>query len=359
MDWWFDPARSYPENVEHGPFGPFATVLDTRLAGAEPSEAFLGQHVHRPFGIAAGPLPTARHCAAAFRHGFDVNVYKTVRSRAMPAHAFPNTLAVRVHGDLAPEPGTTVIADDDLASATSISNSYGVPSSDPDVWQADMAAAADAAGAGQMLVGSCQGTRGEGGDTALVRDSARAARLVAETGAGAVELNLSCPNEGTGRLLCFDVVLVLRIVDAVRESIGDRPLVLKIAYFRDDDALGRLVGAVAPSIDAIAAVNTLPARLMDAAGRQALPGQGRAVAGVCGAAIRWAGLDMTRRLAQHREAHGHDWSIIGVGGVLTAEDYRSYREAGADAVMTATGAMRDAGLGAAVRATWPSPLRSP
>ncbi|MFW7415081.1 tRNA-dihydrouridine synthase [Demequina sp. SO4-18] len=358
MDWWFDPARSYASNVEDGPFGAFAEGRATPETPATPGEMFLGHPVHRPFGIAAGPLPTSRHCAAAFRHGFDVSAYKTVRSRAMPAHVFPNTLAVRVDGDLAAEPGTTLVADHDLASATSISNSYGVPSRDPDEWQPDMAAAAVAAGDGQLLVGSCQGTR-DGGDDHLVADYARAAGLVAETGVGAIELNLSCPNEGTGALLCFDTPLVAKVVRAVRERIGDVPLAVKIAYFRDDDALAALVRAIAPVVDAIAAVNTLPARLVDAEGRPALPGPGRDTAGVCGAAIRWAGLDMTRRLARHRERTRTEWAVIGVGGVLVAGDYEDYRAAGADAVMTATGAMRDAGLGRAVRATSTSPPRSP
>ncbi len=349
MDWWFDPARTYEENVEDGPFGQFATDFVAWPANGNPSETFLGERVHRPFGIAAGPLPTARHCAAAFRNGFDVNVYKTVRSRAMPAHPFPNTLAVHVDGDLAAQPGTTLMAAGVMDSTTSISNSYGVPSPDPDVWQPDMARAAAMAGVGQVLVGSCQGTR-DSTEAALVADFARTAELVAETGVSAIELNLSCPNEGTGALVCFDVDLTTHIADAVKERIGDLPIVLKIAYIREDHALLELVRSIAPIVDAIAAINTLPARLVDAEGRQALPGAGRDTAGVCGAAIRWAGLEMVRRLARLRECGADDFAIIGVGGVLTAADYREYREIGADAVMTATGAMRDGALGAAVRA---------
>ncbi|WP_062134008.1 tRNA-dihydrouridine synthase [Demequina aestuarii] len=349
MDWWFDPARTYDDNVRNGPFGAFDGQPPTVAGATAPGETFLGHAVHRPFGVAAGPLPTARHCAASFAHGFDVNVFKTVRSRAMPAHPFPNTLAVRVDGDLPAEPGVTLMADADLTTAHSISNSYGVPSPDPDEWQPDMAAAAAAAADGQVLVGSCQGTR-DGDDANLVADYARTAQLVVETGVGAVELNLSCPNEGTGALLCFDTALAARVVRAVRERIGDIPLVLKIAYFRDDDALAGLVRAVAPVVDGIAAINTLPAMLVDAAGRQALLGPGRETAGVCGASIRWAGLAMTRRLVRHREDGGHAYAIVGVGGVLTAEDYRVYRDEGADAVMTATGAMRDPSLGSEVRA---------
>src|SRR5690554_246804 len=162
MDWWFDPARSYADNVDRGPFGAFASPAPAAPelpTSGRPLARLLGEPVTTPFGIAAGPLPTARHCAAAFDHGFDVNVYKTVRSRAVPAHPFPNTLAVRVDGDLEAQDDVTVVADSDFATATSISNSYGVPSPDPDQWQPDMAVAVDAAGEGQLLVASFQGTR--------------------------------------------------------------------------------------------------------------------------------------------------------------------------------------------------------
>ena len=350
MTWWFDPARTYEDNVAQGPFGDFASPVPAALAsGLGPGESFLGIRVRSAFGIAAGPLPTARHCAAAFAHGFDVNVYKTVRSRAVAAHPFPNTLAVRAPGDLEASPGATAVADSAIESATSISNSYGVPSPDPDVWQPDMQRAATAAGDGQLLVGSCQGTRAGGSEGSLVVDYARTAALVAQAGAHAVELNLSCPNEGTTRLVCRDPDLTARIVRAVKETVGDLPVIVKVAYVGSDDALERLVTAVAGVADAIAAINTLPARLVARDGTQALPGAGREIAGVCGAAIRWAGLEMTERLCRAREARGADFAIVGVGGVLTAQDYRAYRAAGADAAMAATGAMRDSSLGRAIR----------
>lgn len=350
MTWWFDPARTYEDNVTQGPFGAFAAPASAAVAaGAEPRVSFLGMRVRSAFGIAAGPLPTARHCAAAFAHGFDINVYKTVRSRAVPAHPFPNALAVRATGDLDASPDVTVVADPAIESATSISNSYGVPSPDPDVWQPDMQDAVAAAQDGQLLVGSCQGTRAGGSEADLVVDYARTAALVAQTGAHVVELNLSCPNEGTARLVCLDPHLTARIVRAVKETVGDLPVIVKVAYVGSDEALGRLVSAVAGSADAIAAVNTLPARLVARDGTQALPGAGREIAGVCGAAIRWAGLEMTERLSRVREARRADFAIVGVGGVLTAQDYRAYRAAGADAAMAATGAMRDSSLGRAIR----------
>jgi len=355
MTWFYDPRRSYEDNLAHGPFGAFAGRDAVAPSADAPGERFLGIPVQRAFGIPAGPLVNAAYCAAAFRHGFDLAVYKTVRTRAHASHPFPNVLAVHAGGPLTLDRAARpLLADDRLDEADSISNSFGVPSRDPDFWQPDMAAAVEAAGPGQLLIGSFQGTRPEDGvadrESAYVADHVTAARLVVETGAPAVEVNLSCPNEGTAGLLCFDTGAVARIAAAIKEEVGDVPLLLKLAYFRDDAALAGLVAATRGIVDGYAAVNTIPARLVGPDGSPALPGAGREVAGVCGGAIRWAGLDMVRRLAGLRR-DGDPFAIVGVGGVLTAADYEALRDAGADAVMSATGAMRDPGLGRAVRAT--------
>ena len=95
----YDPQRTYEDNYAFGPFGAFRTSSPF-VRAEQPRSSFLGQPVTRPFGIPAGPLLNAAYCAAAFSHGFDVNVYKTVRTRAHPAHPFPNTLAVHVDGPL-------------------------------------------------------------------------------------------------------------------------------------------------------------------------------------------------------------------------------------------------------------------
>jgi dihydroorotate dehydrogenase (NAD+) catalytic subunit len=48
---------------------------------------------------------------------------------------------------------------------------------------------------------------------------------------------------------------------------------------------------------------------------------------------------MTERLVRHREQLGVNFTIVGVGGVEDFAGYERYRQAGADAVMSATGAM--------------------
>ena len=67
-----------------------------------------------------------------------------------------------------------------------------------------------------------------------------------------------------------------------------------------------------------------------------------------GGEVGFAGV--RERLAAIRERLGLDYAIIGVGGVVAPEDYRAYRAAGADAVMSATGAMWDAELARKIKA---------
>jgi len=91
--------------------------------------------------------------------------------------------------------------------------------------------------------------------------------------------------------------------------------------------------------------------VVDKEGKQALPGEGRLRSGVCGAAIQWAGLGMTHRIAKLREELDRKFMIIGVGGVTVASDYQKYTEAGADVVMSATGAMWNPNLAIEIKNT--------
>lgn len=346
----YDPAKSYEENFTHGPFGSFTQMdakpgkADSHETNARPEFHFLGHPVNLPFGIPAGPLLNGRFVKAALDHGFDLPVYKTVRTRKYKSHAWPNVLAVKVAGDL--QPGTEKLRGvHEYSEPLSITNSFGVPSFDPEFWQPDMADAARYASPGQIVIGSFQGTTSTHDDvTGYIADFARAAQLVSETGVHAMEANLSCPNEGTANLLCFDVERSRRVVEAIRAETGGTPLMVKVAYFRDDTKLEELVRSLGPLVDAICAINTIPASIVDESGAQALPGEGRLWSGVCGSAIRWAGLEMTSRLVHWRERLGLTFAIVGCGGVCGVDDFFAYRRAGADAVMSATGAMWNPGL---------------
>jgi dihydroorotate dehydrogenase (NAD+) catalytic subunit len=336
----YDPEKSYEENYEKGPFGAFASPEKYENQG-EPRYDFLGNKVYLPFGIPAGPLLNGKFAKAALDMGFDVATYKTVRTQEYPCHPHPNVVAVDFEGNLSVEKAAEgLTSKENYNEPLSITNSFGVPSTDPEIWQKDLAEAVKYAGKGQVVVGSFQGTKkGDGNVDAFTQDFILGARLVKKAGAKILEVNFSCPNEGTAHLLCFDIPMVRRVSEAIKNEIGNTPLIIKIAYYENQDALKKLVQEVGNIVDGISAINTIGSPVKTKSGEQALPGEGRLVSGVCGQAIQWAGLEMTERLAKLREELGMKFSIVGVGGVSSAEDFKKYRSAGADAVMSATGAM--------------------
>src|SRR5665213_3188471 len=91
----YDPARSYLDNFNHGPSGLFVDP-DTPPPIGDPQYSFLGHKVYEPFGIPAGPLLNSRFVNAALDMGFDIPVYKTVRTRKYASHPSPNVLTVRI-----------------------------------------------------------------------------------------------------------------------------------------------------------------------------------------------------------------------------------------------------------------------
>ena len=366
----YDVSRSYEDNYEQGPFGAFAETLKdgngadaagTTSEGASEGAlaTFLGQPVNLPFGIPAGPLLNSRFTTAAFHMGFDLATYKTVRSRAWGCNPFPNVLAVHpksADGSLTPgsaELDEGVLADTNYEQPISISNSFGVPSQSPDVWQPDMRAAIEPPVPVKCWSRASKLACGGMSEEEYIADHATTARLVKETGAKLMVMNTSCPNEGHNRLLCHNPLLVGRITEAVKQEIGDIPLMVKLAYIPSDGDLELMVRSTVGhgTVQGFSTINTISAKLVDANGNQALPGAGRDRSGVCGNAIRGAGLDMVARLAAIREKLGLDFKINGVGGVVSPADYQAYRNAGADSVMSATGAMWDAELAHKIKAS--------
>lgn len=335
----YDPNRTYEENCSEGPFGAFADEQEYVDSG-EPTYDFLGHKVYLPFGIPAGPLPTARFCKAAFKKGFDLLIYKTVRTRQHPCNPFPNVVPVKAGEKLTLEQAAGgLMMDEDYKEPIAITNSFGVPCFAPEFWQKDMKEAVESARKGQVLIASYQGTKRGEGEEAFIADWVLGAKMIKETGASVIELNLSCPNEGTSHILCHDTDMVVKIATAVRAEVGDAPLLLKMSYFTSDETLRDFIERLAPLVDGFDVINTIAAPVRKPDGTPALPGEGRLVSGICGAPIKWAGVEMVKRIHKIRQEMGADFVIIGTGGVVHPEDYKEYRQAGADAVMSATGAM--------------------
>lgn len=336
----YDPTKSYEENYKKGPFGAFADGQVFAQIG-EPTYDFLGQKVYLPFGIPAGPLINSNFVKSAFQKGFDICVYKTVRSDFFPCHPFPNVLSVNIKGDLTLRQAQgKLVADTLYSEPLSITNSFGVPSRKPEVWQEDVRRAIESAGKGQVLVLSFMGTVKENQtQEEFIDDYALAAKLARETGAKILEVNLSCPNIGNEGLVCYNLEVTERVCDKIRNVTGNIPLILKVGYYDDDNQLEKLARIANMYADSISGINTLQTTVVNEKGEQALPGQNRLKSGVCGHAIKWAGLETVERLERIRDKFNYKFSIEGVGGVTVAKDYFEYKDVGADSVMSATGAM--------------------
>lgn len=337
----YDPLKSYEENYNNGPFGSFADGKKMQEP-LTPSYDFLGHKVNLPFGIPAGPLLNSKYIKAAFEKGFDIAVYKTVRANIFPCHPFPNVLGINLSGDLTLDRAKNpIIASTLYKEPLSITNSFGVPSKDPSIWQEDVDKAVSYAGEGQVMVLSFMGTV-KSNQTAqeFINDFKQAAKFAAETSAPILEANLSCPNIGNEGLVCYNLEMTERVVYEIRNVIGNKPLILKVGYYQYDQDLELLSKIANEYANSISAINTIPAPIVDKNGNQALPGSpARLKSGVCGAGIKWAGLDTVKRLKKIKEENNYSFSIEGVGGVTTPEDFFDYERVGADAVMSATGAM--------------------
>ena len=333
----YDTKKSYEWNYENGP------VFDGEIPERKISEQkydFLGFRLNAPLGVPAGPLLSSKYIELYAKLGFDVLAYKTVRSVKRVAHPAPNCLFI---GDKLIDPRKQgervgVIDEPEGMHELSITNSFGMPSMEPEVWQPDVERARESLADGQVLIVSVVGTKIE--EREYIDDWAYTAGMAKEVGAQLIELDISCPNVTGGAGQIFqDPELTKEIVERVRGAIGNMPLLLKIGYFPEIEHLEEFMKVNAPIVEGISAINTLRMRVVDDFGTQILPGEGREYAGVCGSAIRGAGLETVERLANLREKYNPNLAIIGVGGVVEPAHFQEYFDAGADIAMSATGAM--------------------
>ena len=338
---YYNPNKSYEENYDNGPFGAF-TYKNSFKENERLDYSFLGIPVHLPFGIPAGPILNSKFVKGAFNNGFDLIVYKTVRSDIYPCHPYPNVLHVKIKGNLTLKKAQKpLLADKKYHEPLSITNSFGVPSKKPALWQKDVKKSISYAKKGQILILSFMGTvRPNQTEKEFVEDFALAAKQSIKTGAKVLEVNLSCPNIGNEGLVCYNLIVTEKALKAIRKVIGKTPLIVKTGYFQDNAGLKKFASIVDKYAQGIAAINTIAAPVVDKNGKQALPGSPvRLKSGICGSAIKWAGIDMVKRLAKLKKTNNYKYTIIGVGGVMKFKDYLDYKKAGADAVMSATGSM--------------------
>lgn len=335
----YDIFASYDENYKKGPVGLKKHKSPKRIVSSK--YKFLGFPINLPFGIPAGPLLNSKFIKVAFDFGFSVSVYKTVRADIFPCHPYPNILYVNAPSELHPDKNSRLIATPNkISKKINITNSFGVPSKKPRVWQKDVRIAKKYEGKGQLLILSFMGTvKKNQTQEEFIEDFAKAAAFAKATGVKALEANLSCPNIGNEGLVCYNLDVTEKVCKEIRKVIGKTPLILKVGYYKNLKDLERLAKIADRYANAISSINTLQVEIVDKKGNQALPGHNRLRSGVCGNTIMWAGLEMVKKLNRIRKKKGYKFEIIGVGGVTTPKDYFTYRKAGANLVQSATGAM--------------------
>lgn len=343
MQVFYHSEKSFEDNYENGPFEsvvPPAMPMPT-------SSSFLGFEVGVPFGIPAGPLPTSKFVEVAWKLGFSIATYKTVRGSVYPCHPFPNVVKIKAK-DRDVFPGETVEGDADISNLDvdheGVTNSFGVPSKDIAVWQEDVKKAIALEKNGNLMILSFMGTPKEGiTRDAYVEDFARTCRAAVAAGARMLEVNFSCPNVGKEGLICNDVESSRLILEALKKAKGNVPLLVKIGYFpaTEQENLIKLMEVIHENAEGVVAINTIIAKVVNSGGKQLLPGSPvRLVSGVCGASMRWAGLEMVERImAIKKQKAWKDTVVVGVGGVTKPDDYFHYMSLGTDAVQSATGAM--------------------
>lgn len=352
----YNPLLTYETNYQYGPFGYFLDAVDVELPKRPTS--FLGFSVDIPFGIASGPLLNSKFIQAAWKHGYSIATYKTVRTEPIEAHPYPNIVRIDATEDHNIEPNELVYGSLDLSTFNvkrdGITNSFGVPSKVVNEWQADVNNCSKTMMKGNILIVSFMGTQQKRMNRdELIDDYANACDLTAQTDAPILEVNTSCPNVGKAGMICHDVSTLRGLLEAIHPFKKNKPLLVKLGYYSLDqqEKLEEVLTSVHRYAQGVVAINTIQARVVDYDGKQQLPGNtARIVSGVCGAPIRWAGLEMAERIVAYKMKKGwNDFVVVGVGGVVSPEDYFAYMKLDVDAVQSATGAMWNPKLAIEIR----------
>ena len=335
----YDADRDYAWNYSHPP-----QSVDCEVPAVPGGWTFCGLKAASPLGMPAGPLLNGDWILYYASLGFDVLTYKTVRSGFRECYPLPNLVPVQtgpLHGGelelpvAANMPGSWAV-------------SFGMPSQNPDIWQADIERTRRELSADKLLNVSVVGTvQPDWSIDDLARDYAQCAKWAVDSGADTVEVNYSCPNVLTCDGQLYQQPADARLVtQAVRDAIGSTPLIVKVGHVTEEAEATALLDALQPAT-AIAMTNSVAATIRAADGTLLFDGQKR---GICGAATFEASLAQTKLFDRLVRQRGHGPKLIGVGGASTAEHVRAYLDAGAECVHIATAAMVDPLVALKIRA---------
>lgn len=335
----YDIQKTYEENYQNGPF--FNGEMPPRPTVRKTHKLF-DFELNSRLGVAAGPLLNSHWCELYAQLGFDLPVYKTVRSVARACHPAPNCVYLEAPAQFANADINTEIRTGhrpELNEKITITNSFGVPSLAPEIWMKDIEEGNRKMASGQLMVVSVNGTPGLA-ERGLVEDYGYVAAMAKEAGAKVIEVNYSCPNLGGSQegALFSDPDNSALVSKKIRDAVGETPVLIKLGWMPAAQ-LEQVVKANRPFVDGFAAINTIPRRVLNQAGSQALPGEGRLSSGTCGYAIGRLAEEVTQNLVDLRAKWNDEFVICSVGGMMNAKQLHHRLDMGADLVMSATAAM--------------------
>ncbi len=165
---------------------------------------------------------------------------------------------------------------------------------------------------------------------------ALAERVDAEAGIAAVELNVSCPNVKAGGIAFgVDPDAAADLVERVRRKTA-KPLIVKLSP-NVTDISEIAVAAEQAGADALSLINTVTGMAVDVETRR--PRLANITGGLSGPAIRPIALRMVWQVARTVRI-----PVIGIGGIVSAEDALAFLITGATAVQVGTANFVDPGV---------------
>jgi dihydroorotate dehydrogenase (NAD+) catalytic subunit len=164
--------------------------------------------------------------------------------------------------------------------------------------------------------------------TSVAEYSELARRIDAIDGVSGVEVNISCPNVKAGGVMFgVDPVAAGNVVKAVRQSTRKTVIVKLSPNVTDVTLIAR--SAEAAGADALSLINTLTGMAIDVETRR--PRLANITGGLSGPAIKPVALRMVWQVARATRL-----PVIGIGGIMKAEDAVEFFIAGAKAVQIGT-----------------------
>lgn len=345
--------ESFEYNKKNGPFEEVEDnnpQINSLLEEYGIEADFFGYKTKLPLGVAAGPLYNIRYMESAAKDGFSVITWKTFRTEDRLAHR--NTGEYVGHNIIFIE--SERFKKEDIGKQikgsinpivekekVSITNSFGMPSGSPSVWMAEIEHIEEVfSKINKQSITSVVGSPKDG-DTIedLGRDFGVAARLAEIAGARIVEINLSCPNvKGKEGSLFKNYEDAKIITKTTREHLRNKEtkLLIKVGYCSVEE-YESLLGKVGEFINGVVAINTIPMKVTDEKGSQALPGGEQS--GICGYAILDMAVEAVENLVEARKNLNLKFKIFGCGGVTNPESVMKHLDAGAEFVFVGTAAL--------------------